>query len=67
MFGFGKTTSIKLDKDLVERLIKVADVAGYATVEEFVAHVLEKEMLHFEDAKNDDDIREKLKGLGYIS
>ena len=67
MFGFGKTTSIKLDKDLVDRLIHVADIAGYATVEEFVAHVLEKEMLHFEDAKNDDDIREKLKGLGYIS
>ena len=67
MFGLGKTTSIKLDKDLVNRLIHVADIAGYATVEEFVAHVLEKEMLHFEDAKNDDDIREKLKGLGYIS
>ena len=67
MFGFGKTASIKLDKDLLDRLIKVADVAGYATVEEFVAHVLEKEMLHFEDAKSDADIREKLKGLGYIS
>jgi hypothetical protein len=29
--------------------------------------VLEKEMLHFEDAGSDDDIRNKLKGLGYIS
>jgi predicted transcriptional regulator len=67
MFGFGKSTSVKLDKDLVERLIHVADVAGYASVEEFIAHVLEKEMLHFEDAGSDDDIREKLKGLGYIS
>ena len=67
MFGFGKTAAVKLDKDLVERLIHIADVAGYATMEEFVAHVLEKEMLHFEDAKSDDDIREKLKGLGYIS
>ena len=67
MFGFGKTTAVKLDKDLVDRLVKVADVAGYATVEEFIAHVLEKEMLHFEDAKSDDDIRQKLKGLGYIS
>ena len=26
-----------------------------------------KEMLHFEDAGSDDDIRDKLKGLGYIS
>ena len=67
MLGFGKNVSVKLDKDLVARLAKVADVAGYATVEEFVAHILEKEMLHFEDGKSDDDIRNKLKGLGYIS
>jgi predicted DNA-binding protein len=67
MLGFGKTTAIKIDKDLHARLTKVADVAGYATVDEFVAHVLEKEMLHFEDSKNDDEIRAKLKGLGYIS
>jgi hypothetical protein len=67
MFGFGKTTSIKIDKHLHTRIVKVADVAGYATVDEFIAHVLEKEMLHFEDTKSDDDIRNKLKGLGYIS
>ena len=67
MFGLGKTQSIKLERDLYDRVKKIADVAGYATVEEFVAHVLEKEMIHFEDASNDEDIRSKLKGLGYIS
>lgn len=67
MFGLGKTVSVKIDKDLFARLTKVADVAGYATVEEFVQHILEKEMLHFEGSKSDDDIRAKLKGLGYIS
>jgi hypothetical protein len=67
MLGFGKTVSVKIDKDLHVRLTKVADVAGYATVDEFVAHVLEKEMLHFDDSKSDDEIRAKLKGLGYIS
>ena len=67
MFGMGKTMSIKIDKDLHARLTKVADVAGYATVDEFIAHVLEKEMIHFEDAKSDEDIRNKLRGLGYIS
>ena len=67
MFGLGKTVSVKVDKDLFERVKKVADVAGYATAEEFVQHILEKEMLHFEDIKNDADIRAKLKGLGYIS
>jgi len=67
MFGMGKTVAIKIDKELHGRLTKVADVAGYATVDEFVAHVLEKEMINFEDTKNDDEIRAKLKGLGYIS
>ncbi len=63
----GKTVKVKIDRDLHDRLRKVADVAGYATTEEFIQHVLEKEMLHFEDSGTDDQIREKLKGLGYIS
>jgi hypothetical protein len=63
----GKTVKLKLERDLVDKLRKVADVAGYATVEEFVTHILEKEMLHFEGAKSDQDMRERLKGLGYIS
>jgi hypothetical protein len=45
---FGNTVKVKLDRDLVDKLRKVADVAGYATVDEFVTHILEKEMLHFE-------------------
>ncbi len=64
---FGNQVKVKLDRDLYDRVKKIADVAGYATVEEFVTHVIEKELLHFEDAKSDDAIREKLKGLGYIS
>lgn len=67
MFGFGKTVSVKIDKELYARIVKVADVAGYATPDEFIAHMLEKEMLNFEDGKSDEDIRNKLKGLGYIS
>jgi predicted transcriptional regulator len=67
MFGLGKTVSVKIDRDLHARIKKVADVAGYATVEEFIQHILEKEMLHFEDTRNEGDIRAKLKGLGYIS
>jgi hypothetical protein len=47
---FGNNVKVKIERDLYDRLKKVADVAGYATVEEFITHVLEKEMLHFEDA-----------------
>ena len=57
-----QNVKVKLDRDLHERLRKVADVAGYATVEEFITHILEKEMLHFEDAKDDEDIREQAEG-----
>ncbi len=64
---FGNSTKVKIDRDLMDRIRRVADVAGYATPEEFVVHVLEKEMLHFEDAGSDDDIRDRLKGLGYIA
>ena len=65
MFGGGN--KIKLDQDLIDRIKKVAEVAGYASHEEFIVHVLEKELAQFEDAASDADIVEKLKGLGYIS
>ncbi len=65
MFGGGN--KIKLDADLLDRIKKVAEVAGYASHEEFIVHVLEKELAQFEEAGSDEDIVEKLKGLGYIS
>ena len=65
MFGGGN--KIKLDADLLDRIKKVAEVAGYASHEEFIIHVLEKELAQFEDAGSDEEIVEKLKGLGYIS
>ena len=67
MFGLGKNQSIKLERDLYDRVKKIADVAGYATVEEFITHVLEKELIHFEDAKSDDNIPKQLGCVGYIS
>ena len=65
MFGGGN--KIKVDKDLLDRVKKISAVAGYASHEEFVHHVLERELAQFEDAQSDDDITEKLRGLGYIS
>ena len=65
MFGGGN--KIKLDPDLIDRIKKVSEVAGYASHEEFIVHVLEKELAQFEGASSDEEIVEKLKGLGYIS
>jgi metal-responsive CopG/Arc/MetJ family transcriptional regulator len=64
MFGGGK---VKLEKDLLERLKKVSDTAGYATVEEFITHILEMQLQLFEDAQSDEDINNTLRGLAYIS
>ena len=64
---FGSGNKIKLDKDLIERIKRVSEVAGYASHEEFITHVLERELAQFEGDESDEDITEKLRGLGYIS
>jgi metal-responsive CopG/Arc/MetJ family transcriptional regulator len=58
---------IKLDKALLAKVKRYADLAGYASVEEFVTHALEKEIAHLEESDSEEEIRKKLKGLGYIS
>ena len=40
--------------------------AGYSSPEEFVEHVLEREIAKLEDAQTDQEIVNRLKGLGYI-
>ena len=64
MFGGSK---INLDKELMERLKKAADLAGYSSVEEFITHALEKELAKLEDADSEEEIKKRLQGLGYIS
>ena len=46
---------------------RVSEVAGYASHEEFITHIIERELAHFEGDDSDEDITEKLRGLGYIS
>ena len=58
--------SIKLSKDLVKRLEKCAEVAGYSSAQEFVEHVLERELGRIEATDSDEEIARKLQGLGYI-
>ncbi len=58
---------VKLDRDLVAKVERYASIAGYATPEEFIAHALEKELAKLEDADSEEEIRKRLRGLGYIS
>ena len=65
MFGGNR---IKLDKDLLEKVKKYSAMAGYSSVEEFVTHALEKEISKLEEGgASEDEIKKRLKGLGYIS
>lgn len=65
MFGGNK---IKLDKDLLEKVKKYAAIAGYSSPEEFVTHALENEIAKLEEAGDDEDeLKKRLQGLGYIS
>ncbi len=62
MFG----PRLKLDKALYERAREVAKVAGYSSVDEFIAAVIERELAKFEGADDDKAVEERLRGLGYI-
>ena len=64
MFGSKK---IKLDKEIMAKVERYAKLAGYSSPEEFVHHALEKELAKLEGAGSDEEIKKRLRGLGYIS
>jgi hypothetical protein len=59
---------IKIEDGLYERVKKIAEVAGYASADEFIVHMIEKELGKMESAKPEEDqaVLERLRGLGYI-
>lgn len=58
---------IKLDKQLFDKIKKYAALAGYSSPEEFITHCLEREVAKLDEAESEEEIKKKLKGLGYIS
>ena len=63
MFG----SNVKLDKALLAKIKRYADLAGYSSADEFITHALEKEIARLETADSDEEVKKRLKGLGYIS
>lgn len=63
MFG----SKVKLDKDLLKRAEEYAARKGYTCVEEFISHLLERELRQGETPESEEEIKKKLQGLGYIS
>ncbi len=61
------SAKVKIDKALLDKIKKYAEMSGYSSVEEFITHCLEKEVAKIEEVDSEEEIKKKLKGLGYIS
>ncbi|MCO6436010.1 MAG: hypothetical protein J5J06_02865 [Phycisphaerae bacterium] len=60
---------IKIEDSVFDRVKRVAEIAGYATPEEFVVHVIERELERIEGsegAADEQQVIDRLKGLGYL-
>lgn len=59
---------IKIAGELLDKSVRFAEIAGYASVEEFIIHVLEKELAKLDEGDDSlEEVEKRLKGLGYIS
>jgi len=58
--------SIKISKELWERIERAAKAGGYSAPEEFAEHVLDKHVPKSTDHDSKEEVLKKLKGLGYI-
>jgi hypothetical protein len=57
---------IKIDSALFTRAKNIVELAGYSSLEEFVNHIIEKEVAKYEQSDADEKTAEQLRGLGYI-
>ena len=59
---------LKLDSATIERIRKVSEVGGYSSPEEFLMHVIERELDSLDpwQGESEKDTRKKMEGLGYI-
>jgi hypothetical protein len=65
MFG----PKIKIDRELYAKLKELAGERGYSSVEEYVTHILEREISRGGGGggpQDEEEIKKKLEGLGYL-
>ncbi len=60
-------SKIKIYKKLLKKAKEYAAKAGYTSVEEFISHIIEKEISKSEESESEEEVKKRLKGLGYIS
>ncbi len=57
---------IKIDSNLYDRLKPAAEKMGYSNMDEFITHIIEKELSKIEATDDDATVTDRLRGLGYI-
>jgi hypothetical protein len=68
MFGSYK---VKIEGELLDKVKQCAEACGYESVDEFVVHMLEKEVKKVlppdeHDTPSKEVVKKRLQGLGYI-
>ena len=58
--------NVKLSKPLCDRARILVEKAGYSSLEEFIEHAMERDLVRLEEADSKEDLIKKLKGLGYL-
>ena len=58
---------VRIDKNLYAKVKEYSELAGYSSVDEFVTHAIEKEIARIGESDSEEEIKKRLKGLGYIS
>ena len=57
---------VKLDPGLYDRAKRAAESAGYSSVDEFIAHCIENELQKGKTDDAEEQVKDRLRGLGYI-
>jgi metal-responsive CopG/Arc/MetJ family transcriptional regulator len=58
--------SIKVNSDLWKRVEQYSASEGYSSPEEFVEHLIERELSRLEEAEAAKEAERRLRGLGYL-
>ena len=64
--AFSSKKKVLIRKDLHHQLTTVAQELGYASVDEFVEHVMERELENANEQIDEKAAERQLRGLGYI-
>jgi hypothetical protein len=57
---------INIDDALLAKAKQAADAVGYSSVDEFIAHCIEKELKGINLDGAEEQVAKQLRGLGYI-